>query len=113
MSLSPQRRGRSPPRRPRNREVVVERIVEQVATAGPTTYPMLTRTNYSDWVLLMKVKMQACELWEAINPGEVDEPLDRLALDVIYSAAPPEMIFTLTNKPSTREAWEALKTMRV
>jgi hypothetical protein len=74
---------------------------------------MLTRTNYSDWVLLMKVKMQARELWEAINPGEVDEPLDRLALDVIYSAAPPEMIFTLTNKPSAREAWEALKTMRV
>jgi hypothetical protein len=24
--------------------------------AGPTTYPMLTKTNYNDWALLMKIK---------------------------------------------------------
>jgi hypothetical protein len=29
---------------------------------------MLTRTNYTRWALVMKVKMQARHLWEAIDP---------------------------------------------
>ena len=38
---------------------------------------------------------------------------DRTTLNIFCSAAPPEMISTLAVKASAREAWEAIKTMRV
>ena len=78
-------------------------------------YPLLTKTNYNDWALLMKIKLQARCLWAAIEPDGLDVPLheDRMALDAICSAVPPEMIGTLATKASAREAWECIKTMRV
>jgi hypothetical protein len=46
-------RDRSPSRRPRGgrgggERLVVERMVEKVASAGPANYPLLTKTNYND-----------------------------------------------------------------
>lgn len=109
-SRTPQRRGRSPPRRPRNREVVVERLVP---TAGPTNYPMLTKTNYNEWSLLMKIKLEARCLCNAVDPGDVEFHVDRMALDAICSAVPPEMVASIATKPSARAAWNAIRTMRV
>lgn len=43
-------------------------------------------------------------LWELVKTGDVDEHEDRMALDVIYSATPPEMVSTLAIKPTTNEA---------
>jgi hypothetical protein len=61
-------RGRSPPRRPRGGHsvgdcVVVDRVVEKVASTGPVSYPLLMKTNYNDWALLMKIKLEARLLW--------------------------------------------------
>ena len=63
-----------PPRRPRHRdagrrEVVVERVVKEV---GGGNYLTLTRTNYTEWSLLMKVKLQARGIWDAIELGADD-----------------------------------------
>lgn len=64
-------------------------------------YPILTKTNYNDWALLMKIKMQAWCLWRAIDPGEdVSESEDRMALDALCTAVPPEMVSFLS--PSSR-----------
>jgi hypothetical protein len=57
-------RGWSPSRRPRGgrgggERLVVERVVEKVASAGLANYPLLTKTNYNDWALLMKIKLEA------------------------------------------------------
>jgi hypothetical protein len=88
--------------------------VERISSAGPTTYPMLTKTNYNDWTLLMKIKLQAWCLWRAIDPGDdVSEPEDRLALDALCSAVPPEMVSTLAIKPTAKLAWEAVRIMRI
>jgi hypothetical protein len=88
--------------------------VERISSAGPTTYPMLTKTNYNDWALLMKIKLQARCLWRAIDPSDdVSEPEDRLALDALCSAIPPEMVSTLAVKPTARLAWEAVRIMRI
>jgi hypothetical protein len=111
MSVSPEhsrtpqfRRGRSSPRRSRTREIVIKRIVERIMAPGSITYPILTKKNYNHWALLMKVKMQACELWEAVEISDDDERDDRMALDVIYNVAPPEMVTMLAIKPTTKEA---------
>jgi hypothetical protein len=51
---------------------VVEWVVEKVALAGPENYPLLTKTNYNNWALLMKIKLEARLLWAAVILGDVD-----------------------------------------
>jgi hypothetical protein len=41
------------------------RVVREI-TAGAPNWPMLTKTNYTSWSLVMKIKLQARDLWEAI-----------------------------------------------
>ena len=117
-SVSRQSRRHSPsppPRRPRHREagrreVVVERIVKEV---GGGNYPTLTRTNYTECSLLMKVKLQARGIWDAIELGADDFLEDRMALEAILQAVPPEMMAGLAVKGTAKEAWEAIRAMRV
>ncbi|XP_071680544.1 uncharacterized protein [Lolium perenne] len=104
-----------PPRRPHHRdagrrEVVVERVVKDV---GGGSYPMLTRTNYTEWSLLMKVKLQARGIWDAIELSADDYQEDRMALEAILQAVPPEMMAGLAVKRTAKEAWEAIRAMRV
>jgi hypothetical protein len=35
--------------------VMIQRVIREVG--GGTSYPALTKTNYSDWALLMKVML--------------------------------------------------------
>jgi hypothetical protein len=44
--------------------VVIQRVIREVD--GGSSYPILTKTNYSDWALLMKVKLKARGLWSVI-----------------------------------------------
>ena len=119
-SHSPRRQNRRrsplpPPRRSRHRdhggrEVVVERVVKEV---GSGKYPTLTRTNYAEWSLLMKVMLQARGLWDAIEYGAANFQEDRMALEAILHAVPPEMMSGLAVKRTSQEAWEAVRAMRV
>jgi hypothetical protein len=40
--------------------VMMQRVIHEVGSG--TGYPALTKTNYSDWALLMKVKLKAWAL---------------------------------------------------
>ncbi|KAF8672420.1 hypothetical protein HU200_049631 [Digitaria exilis] len=115
---SPRRRvSRSPsvPGRHRDtnqpRERVVERVVRDSGSSG--TWPQLTKTNYNEWSLRMKLKLQARDLWDVVEFGDGDYRDDRTALDAICSAVPSEMISTLAVKDTAAEAWEAIKTLRI
>ena len=33
---------------------------------------MLTKTNYAEWSMVMKVKMQARRMWDAVRYGDAD-----------------------------------------
>ncbi len=89
----------------------VQRVIHEVG--GGSSYPTLTKTNYSDWTLLMKVKLKARGLWSAVESGGGDHQEDMMALDVLSSAAPPEMVSAVASKDTTKSAWETIKTMRV
>jgi hypothetical protein len=84
-----------------------------VASAGPTNYSLLTKTNYNDWALLMRIKLDVRLLWAVVDPDDIDFHVDRMAMDAICGAVPPKMISTLLTKPLARDAWESIKTMRV
>jgi hypothetical protein len=55
---------------------------------GPANWPILTKVNYTEWALIMKIKLQAKNLWDAIETGDVTLHENRMALDAITSAVP-------------------------
>ena len=62
----------------------------------------------------MRVRLQAQGLWEVVEHGAaIDYRDDREALGIILQAIPPEMLSSLAAKDSTKEAWDALKTLKM
>jgi hypothetical protein len=77
-------------------------------------WPMLTSDNYTEWVMLMQCNFEAMEIWEVIDPGtDPKRAHDRQAMSVLLRSVPKEMWQTLGRKSTVKEAWEAVKTMRV
>jgi hypothetical protein len=61
----------------------------------------------------MKVKLKARGLWSAVESGDDDHQEDMMALDVLSSAVPPEMVSVVVSKDTDKLTWETIKTMRV
>jgi hypothetical protein len=91
--------------------VVIQRVICEVDDGS--SYPALTKTNYSDWALLMKVKLKARALWSVIEDGDADQQEEMMTLDALCGAAPPKMLLTIAKKEMAKEAWDAIATMRV
>jgi len=63
------RRSPSPPRRHKRRwRLPAVQIYHEIGSG----WPMLTWSNNYEWSLLMKVKLQALFLWDAITLNDVD-----------------------------------------
>ena len=58
--------------------------------------------KYSEWSQLMKIKLQACRLWEAIDLGDVEPHDDCVALDALTNAVPADMVSSILGKASAR-----------
>jgi hypothetical protein len=85
-----------------------------VRDVGPGAgWPTLTKTNYVEWAAVMKVRLQVRHMWEAVQDANVDHHDDRRALDALLAAVPPEMQFSLSNKRTAKEAWEAIAASRI
>ena len=69
------------------RPKVVVRMVQEVSG---TSWPTLTRTNYGEWVVSMKVKLRARRLWNGIDKGTDNKEDDMSALEAILAAVPME-----------------------
>jgi hypothetical protein len=91
--------------------VVIQRVIHEVGDGS--SYPTLTKTNYSDWALLMKVKLKAWAIWSVIENGGADQQEEMMALDALCDAIPPEMVLTIAKKEMAKEAWDAIATMRI
>ena len=76
-------------------------------------WPTLTKTNYVEWAGIMKVRLQVRRMWEAVQDSNVDHLEDRRALDALIAAVPPEMQFSLSNKRTAKEAWDAIAAARI
>jgi hypothetical protein len=87
-------------------EIIIEQVVERVTPTG--NFPVLTKTNYYDWAALIHVMVQARGMWDAVIVGTMDYTEDRLALEVIAKAVPPELMVSIVSKLSAMAAWESL-----
>ncbi|KAL8155672.1 uncharacterized protein LOC141692923 [Apium graveolens] len=60
-------------------------------------------------------KTKAQGVWIAVEPinpkAAVDDKVDKVALDMLYQGLPEEMILSIAEKGTAKEAWIALKTM--
>ncbi|XBI27046.1 hypothetical protein VPH35_051604 [Triticum aestivum] len=110
-----ERRGRSRSRRGHRGEVVVREIVRETTISGsvPITFPMLTRSNYSEWALIMECNLHAASLWAPMEDDLIERKEDRKAVAALMRATPPEMHGMLAAKASAKEAWEAIHTQRL
>ncbi|WVZ54431.1 hypothetical protein U9M48_005224 [Paspalum notatum var. saurae] len=96
--------------------LLVRHWVEEPETRGSVQYPMLTRTNYQEWSLLMRVNLEVAGLWHAVEPEEddvIEYREDRLAMAAILRSIPSDMLGSLARKRTARSAWEAVKTHRM
>jgi hypothetical protein len=69
---------------------------------------MLTKSNYHEWSLLMKVKLQVRWLWEVVHVGGVSYNDDRRALEALCTAVPTKLGASLANKATMKLAWELI-----
>ena len=87
-----------------------------VREVSVTTWPQLTRTNYDEWAVTMKVKLRTRWLWNdvdkdtdnedwnAIDKDTDNEEDDMSALEAIFAAMPAEYRKPLGTKNSAKEA---------
>lgn len=83
--------------------------------AGNLVWPMLTRSNYQEWASHVKCNLEGMYLWDAVeaDPDKVERRRDRLALGAMLRGVPQDMHSMLLNKKTVKEAWGAIKTMRL
>jgi hypothetical protein len=76
---------------------------------------MLTRSNYAEWAMMLQCNFKMLEIWDTIEPGDdgVKRSRDRQAMAGILRSVPQEMWQLLGAKKNFKEAWEAVKSMRV
>lgn len=77
------------------------------------SYPMLTRENYTAWALKMRAYMQAHGVWEAIEPKDpktvLEDRTDKIALAAIYQCVPEDILLSIADKKTAKQAWDAVK----
>jgi hypothetical protein len=111
----------SPPREPPRKKYVIPRrpsekkeMGDELPSASAASsgvkesslvWPMLTRTNYVEWVMLMQINYEALEIWEANDPGtNVKRSMDRQAMGSLMRSVPKEMWGTLGAKKTVKES---------
>jgi hypothetical protein len=77
-------------------------VVERV-TAGTLEFSMITKGNYYEWALVMKVNLEAMSLWNAVESDSVECHDDRMGLAAILHAVPAEMKSSITERKSATE----------
>jgi hypothetical protein len=87
--------------------------VQTVAKDADGGWPMLTKTKYAEWSMVMKVKMQSRHMWDAVRYGDADFDEDRRVLEALLAAVSTEMHYSLANKRTAKDAWNAIATTHI
>jgi hypothetical protein len=95
LRLEMEREPRAPKRSldPRRRGCCGSLVIQTVYKDGGmgTPWPMLRKSNYHEWSTLMSLKMQAHQLWDTLEYGDLPYHDDRRALEAFIAGVPPEM----------------------
>jgi hypothetical protein len=86
-------------------------VVHDLASGGGTSmsFSMLKRGEYTNWLMVMEVNLQAASLWDWIEDDDISWHQDKHALAVLLRSTPPEMHCMLIGTGSAKAAWEAIR----
>ncbi|KAE8723501.1 hypothetical protein F3Y22_tig00012370pilonHSYRG00100 [Hibiscus syriacus] len=79
----------------------------------PIQYPTLSETNYGIWAVKMKIILCSLGVWSVIEDGDTDDDKDQGAMVAISQAVPDDVMMAIAEKQTAKEAWDALREMRV
>lgn len=82
-----------------NSGAAVERVI---ANSGAVELPLLTRTNYHEWSLVMRVSLEALGLWDTVEKDKLEHREDRQVLAAILRGVPSEVKVGLAVKKSRK-----------
>lgn len=92
--------------------MMIQRMIHDIH--GESSYPILTKTNYSFQVLLIKVKLKARALWKIIKKGCNDTREEMMMMfNTLYFLVTLEMVYVIADKETTKEALDAISEMCV
>ncbi|XP_078445049.1 uncharacterized protein LOC144714229 [Wolffia australiana] len=83
-----------------------ERGMEMAVSAA--TPLMLSKMNYRVWAMRMEVLVESDDLWSVMVDNDVPKK-DKMALSVILSAVPEDVMVMLDAKKTAKENWEILR----
>jgi hypothetical protein len=90
---------------------VVREVVREPAggSSANLSFPILTRTNYVHWAMVMEVNLRATSLWDVIEFDDVTRREDKQALAALLRSTPAKMHCMLVGKGTAKAAWEAIR----
>ncbi|XBI14374.1 hypothetical protein VPH35_140971 [Triticum aestivum] len=91
--------------------IVVAAPVRSVGV--PIQYPQLTEGNYQLWAAKMKIILKPMGVWSSITGEDVDEAKDQGAMAAISQSVPDDVMMSIVEYESAKEAWDAIRTMRI
>lgn len=90
---------------------VMKGVVSQSASVA--YFLIVTRTNYPDRVILMKVYLSAQVKWDVIEDGQREYRKDRRAMSLLLRAVALELVCTLGAKKTVKEACDTFKIITI
>jgi hypothetical protein len=88
-------------------EVVVREVIRDGGGGGGSvSYPMLTKTNYTEWAILMQVTLRGAGLWDVIEFNEGTGRQEGQVLGAILRSVSLEMVPVLAAKDNAKAAWD-------
>lgn len=80
----------------------------------PMQYPQLTESNYHLWATKMKIIMRPLGVCSEVEAdAEYDEERDMGAMAAISQSVPDDVMMALVEYKTAKEAWAAIRTMRI
>jgi hypothetical protein len=67
-------------------------VVRETGSGATVTFTTLTKTNYMEWAILMRIALQGGGLWEAVDTGEATERQGHQALGAILRSVSSDMV---------------------
>ncbi|XP_024009402.1 uncharacterized protein LOC112084488 [Eutrema salsugineum] len=75
--------------------------------------PMFNSTNYTVWIVWMRVCLKVHKVWETIETGSTDEEKNIIAMALLFQSIPESLVLTVGELSTAKQVWEAIRTRYV
>lgn len=72
--------------------------------------PILSSTNYTVWVIKMKIMPKVHKAWDIIERQVEDDERNNMALDLLVQSIPESLVLQVGELDLVKKVWDAIKT---